>query len=338
MEKMTSKALNFRPTGNDEDIPKFNLNEFEIGEKLGKVPNGFIALVKKIKTNQLFAVKILRKSELLQNKLIEHELNQVQNLSYVYHPFIGELKAINNTDPYNFFYLCEYVGGIPLKALIKINQIIPLDQVRFYSACIITVLDYLHKKKIIYRDIRPENVIINNNGYIKLCDFTLSKKMKEDYTYSLCGIPEYYSPEMINQTGYNKCIDFWQLGILLYEMTVGYTPFSDSDPVKLFQKIKNCKIKFPKNVNKNVKTLIRHFLIVDINKRLGCTKKGIYEIIQNPFFQDFDWEGLLNRNMKAPFIPKVNHLYMGNFKKLENIYLEENSVAVPKEKDPFYNW
>ena len=108
----------------------------------------------------------------------------------------------------------------------------------------------------------------------------------------------------------------------------------------LFQggKCKNCKIKFPKHINKNAKTLIRHFLIIDINKRLGCTKKGIYEIIQNPFFEGFDWEGLLNRNMKAPFIPKVNHLYMGNFKKLENIYLEENSVAVPKEKDPFYNW
>ena len=116
-------------------------------------------------------------------------------------------------------------------------------------------------------------------------------------------------------------------------MFSGYVPFSDSNPVKLFQKIKNCKLKFPKNLNKNAKTLIKHFFIVDINKRLG-----IYEIIQNPFFQDFDWEGLLNRNMKAPFIPKVNHLYMGNFKKLENIYLEENSVVVSKEKDPFYNW
>ena len=198
MEKKALNSSNFISTINEQDIPKFNLNEFEIGEKFGKVPNGYTALVKKIKTNQYFSIKVLRKSELLQTKLIEHELNHIQNLSLIYHPFIGELKAINNKDPYHLFYLGEYIAGIPLKTLIKINQIIPLEQARFYSACIITVLDYLHKKKIIYRDIRSDNVFISNIGYIKLYEFTLSKKMKEDYTYSLCGIPEYYSPEMIN--------------------------------------------------------------------------------------------------------------------------------------------
>ena len=172
---MTSKELTFVPTkSNEQHIPKFNLNEYDIGEILGKVPNGYIALVKKIKTNQFFSIKILRKSELLQTKLIEHELNHVQNLACIYHPFIGELKAINNKNPYNLFYLGEYIAGIPLKTLIKINQIIPLEQARFYSACIITVLDYLHKKKIIYRDIRPDNVFISNIGYIKLFEFTLS--------------------------------------------------------------------------------------------------------------------------------------------------------------------
>ena len=339
MEKINQNLKsNFDTIIGDNHIKKLNLNEFEIGEKLCKLTYGYIAIAKKIKTNQLYSIKVLRKSELLHTKFVEHELNKYQNLSSIYHPFIVELKAINNTDPYNLFYLGEFIAGIPLKHLIKLNQGISAEYAKFYLACLITVLDYIHKKKIIHRDLRPDYIFINNNGYIKLCDFSLSKKLKEDYAYSLCGIPEYYSPEMINQTGYNKSIDFWQLGILLFEMLAGYTPFIDSDPVKLFQKIKNCKIIFPKNINKNAKTLIRHFLTVDINKRLGCTKKGIYEIVQNPFFEGFDWERLLHRNLTPPFIPKVNHIYLCEYKKLENIYLEDNNIAVPKEKDPFYNW
>lgn len=323
---------------NDHTIEKFNLNDFEIGEKLCKLPNGYIALCKKVKTNQLFSIIVLRKADLLQSKFVEHELNRFQNLSSIYHPFVIELKAINNTDPYNLFYLAEFVAGANLKNLIKTKEKLPLEQAKFYLASLITILDYLHKKKIIYRDLRPDLILVNNNGYIKLIDFSYSKKMKSDLTYSLCGIPEYYSPEMITQTGYYKSVDFWQLGILLYEMIIGYTPFLDSDPVKLYAKIKNCNIKFPKNINKNAKTIIRHFLIVDPNKRLGCTKKGIYEITQSPFFEGFDWEGLLHRNLQAPFIPSINHIYLCSYKKIKNIYLEDNNVIIPKEKDPFYDW
>lgn len=339
---MDKKNTIFEPNpflqSNDQKIDKFNINDYEIGEKLCKLPNGYISMAKKIKTNQLFSIKVLRKADLLQNKFAEHELNKFQNLSSIYHPFIIELKAIHTTDPYNLFYLTEFIAGVNLKNLIKTNEKLSLEHAKFYLASLITILDYLHKKKIIYRDLRPDLIFINNNGYIKLIDFSLSKKMKADFAYTLCGIPEYYSPEMINQTGYNKSIDFWQLGILLYEMLVGFTPFIDSDPVKLFNKIKNCKIKFPKHINKNAKTLIRHFLIIDINKRLGCTKKGIYEIIQNPFFEGFDWEGLLNRNLQPPYLPKINHVYLSNYRKIKDIYIEDNNVAIPKEKDPFYNW
>ncbi len=339
---MDKKNTIFEPNpflqSNDQKIDKFNINDYEIGEKLCKLPNGYISMAKKVKTNQLFSIKVLRKADLLQNKFAEHELNKFQNLSSIYHPFIIELKAIHTTDPYNLFYLTEFIAGVNLKNLIKTNEKLSLEHAKFYLASLITILDYLHKKKIIYRDLRPDLIFINNNGYIKLIDFSLSKKMKADFAYTLCGIPEYYSPEMINQTGYNKSIDFWQLGILLYEMLVGFTPFIDSDPVKLFNKIKNCKIKFPKHINKNAKTLIRHFLIIDINKRLGCTKKGIYEIIQNPFFEGFDWEGLLNRNLQPPYLPKINHVYLSNYRKIKDIYIEDNNVAIPKEKDPFYNW
>ena len=339
---MDRKMTIFEPSSfssnNGQSLDKFNLNDFEIGEKICKLPYGYISIAKKVKTNQLYSIKVLRKADLIQNKYAEHEFNKFHYLSWIYHPFIIEIKAINTTDPYNLFYLTEFIAGMTLKSLIKANEKLTEDQAKFYLASLITILDYLHKKKIIYRDLRPDLIFINNNGYIKMIDFSFSKIMKNDYAYTHCGMPEYYSPEMINQSGYNKSLDFWQLGILLYEMLVGHSPFIDSEPMKIFQKIKNCKIKFPKNINKNAKTLIRHFLIVDKNKRLGCTKKGIYEITQSAFFEGFDWEGLLHRNLDPPIIPKINHIYLTSYKRLEDIHYEDNNVPIAKEKDPFYNW
>lgn len=323
---------------NNDNIEKFELSDFEISaDKFMKFPNGYMSIGKKTKTNQMYLIKILKKKDLISNKvLIEHELNQFENLSSLYHPFILDLKGINFNDPYNLFYTYEYITGIPLKHLIK-TESITLEKAKFYIASIITILDYIHKKRIIHRDLRPEIIYINRNGYIKLIDFTLSKKLKNDYTYSICGTHEYYSPEMINQSGYNKSIDYWQLGILFFEILFGFTPFIAKDPYKLFEKIKKGKFKFPRNFDINAQTLIKHFLIVDTKKRLGCTKRGIYEIIQNPFFEGFDWEGLLHRLTQPPFIPKVNRNSIYNYKKLDKIYIEDGNSEIPKENDPFLN-
>ena len=321
------------------NIQRVNLIKYLIGEKIGKCNYGYIFFARKINTNKFYSVKIMKKSLILQGKPAEHVTNEYKNLLQIYHPFIIELKAINTTDPYNLYLFFEYIFGKPLRFYIKINQKLSLEYARFYLACIITVLDYLHKKNIIFRDIRPENILINSDGYIKLTDFAFSKKLEKDLTYTVVGLPEYYSPEMINQSGYNKSIDFWQLGILLYEMIVGYTPFIDSNPMNLYHKIKKGKINFPKGINKDAKLIIKHFLNVDINKRLGCTKRGIIEIIKEPFFKDFDWERLLHRALEPPFIPKVNReKYIFNSKLFENDYLEEIGISIPKEKDIFYNW
>jgi serine/threonine protein kinase len=334
LEKVTYSDIN-----SNNHIEKINLNDFEIGDRLFKSNIYSLYICKKIKTKKIYSLKVINKAELIKSKHVDYPLNEYQNLSSIYHPFIMEIKGINNTDPYNLYFLNEFSTGGPLKYLLKVNQLLPIEYIKFYSASIITIFDYLHKKNIIYRDLRAENILFNIDGYIKLSDFLLSKKLKQDYSYSLCGLPEYYPPEMINQTGYNKSIDFWQLGILLHEMSTGNLPFIDSDPMKLYQKIKKGKIHFSKNINKNVKNLIKHFLNPDKYKRLGCTKKGIYEIVQHPFFENFDWEGLLHRNLKPPFIPKINQLlFVCNYKQIEKLHLEENCVAIPKEKDPFYNW
>ena len=323
----------------DESIAKINLKDVLIGEKICKCNYGFVAFCKSIKTNKVYSVKMLKKINLYADKFVEHQYNEYKILSLIYHPFIMELKGINHTDPYYLYYFSELVPGGSLKLYLKMNNVFSLDYAKYYSASIITVLDYLHKKNIIHRNIRAENILVNSNGYIKLSEFTFSKILKKDMTYSLCGSYEYYSPEMINKSGHNKGVDFWQLGLLLYEMLVGNLPFIDNEPLKLFNKIIKGKIRFPKNINENAKSIIKHFLNVDMNKRLGCNKRGIYEIIIHPFFKNFDWEGLLHRKLPPSFIPNIRRLNLNNnYKKIDEILMEDKIEPLPKENDPFYNW
>ena len=312
-------SFNIKQNLLNNNIEKFNLGDYNIGAKIAKYNYGSIAFCQKTKTKKLYTLKFYKKSIIMQSKLAEHVYNEYTNLLQIYHPFIVELYGINTTDPKYLYFLFEYLIGESLKIHIKKDKKLPLESARFYLACLITAIDYLHKKKIIYRDLKPDNIIIIENGYLKLTDFTFSKKLKSDATYTLVGTPEYYSPEMISQTGHNKSVDFWQLGILLYEMIVGYPPFMDANPMNLYQKIKKGKITFPKNMNKNAKMIIKHFLNIDMNKRLGCTKKGILEIIEEPFLIGKNYcIDLCKHLLSQKLIGKIIDL-MGNYSKKINL-------------------
>ena len=323
-------------------IEKINLNDYKIEQKIGKTNLATIYICKNIKTNKIYSMKVMKKSENLQSKNVERLTNEFKILANIYHPFIVELKGINNTNPVTLNFLFEFVYGGTLNSLIKSNKRLPMENAKFYLASLVTVIDYLHKRNILYRDINTENILISSNGFIKLCDFSYAKKIEsQDLTYSMCGSPEYYSPEMINKTGYNISTDFWGLGILLYEMLIGCTPFTDSDPIKIYQKVKKNKVIFPKLMDNNAKDIIKRFLTTDVKRRLGCTKIGVAEIIEHPFFEGFDWKGLLYRSIEPPFIPVVNGpMDISNFKKIDgmDIDLEEDNVEVDPKKDPFYNW
>ena len=301
-------------TSNDNNIEKFKLEDYKVGNKIGKTNlGGYYYICKSKKGDKVYSLKILKKIDILQSKIVERLNTEYRILSNIYHPFIIELKGIENNNPYTLNFLYEYIPGGTLNSLIKSYKRLPIDQAKFYLASLITTLDYLHQKNIIFRDLKPDNILINSNGYIKLCSFLFAKKMDNDMTFSTCGTPEYYSPEMINKSGYNKSVDFWGLGILLYEMLVGCTPFMDPDPIKIYQKINKGKIVFPKTINKEAKMLIKHFLEVDVNKRLGCGKRGVAEIVENKFFDGFDWKGLLYRSLKPPYTPPVSGV-IGYFK------------------------
>ena len=178
---------------------------------------------------------------------------------------------------------------------------------RFYSAHIVTIFEYLHGKNIIYRDLKPENILINSNGYIKLTDFGFAKII-EGKTYTLCGTPEYLAPEIILNKGHGKAVDWWTFGILIYEMLVGIDPFNDDDPMMVYQKIIKNKIKFPKNIEKDAKSIIKHLLDADVTKRYGCLKDGVKDIIDHRWYKNFDWKNLLFMTLEAPYVPKIKNM------------------------------
>ena len=327
-------------TVSDNNIEKVELKDYKIEFNIGKTNLGYIYICRNRRSNKLFFMKILKKANLLSTKNQEHVTNEYVILSTVFHPFIIELKGMNNTNPVTLNFIYEYIPGGNLNNLIKKEKRLPIEYAKFYLASVITAFDYLHKKNIIYRDLRPQNILLCRNGYIKLAEFGLAKKMENEVTFTMCGTPEYYSPEMLRKSGYNKSHDFWSLGILLYEMLIGCTPFIDSDPLKIYQNINQGKILFPKKMEKNAKFIIRHFLNLDQTKRLGCTKNGVADIVNEPFFKNFDWKNLLYKRLECPFLPEVNGLSdTSNYKKLDDdVGDDEENIEVEKEKDPFYNW
>ena len=324
---------------NKKEIEKIRVDDFDFYEKIGRSELGYIKLCKNVQSNKIFSMKILKKSDLLQSKIVEHLKNEYTILSSIYHPFITELKGINTKNPSSLYFLFEFVQGGDLSTLLDVKKQLSLDMAKFYAASVLTVFDYLHKKKIIYRNLKPENILIGSDGYIKLSNFSFAKIMRHDTTNTFCGTPEYLAPEMINKVGHNKGVDFWSLGILLYEMLVGITPFADTDPMKIYQKINRGKINMPRSFSKELKILIKHLLMFDPKKRLGMKEKGIFEIINHPFFDGFDWKGLLFKNIEAPYIPSISGpMDVSNYKKVNDNYFDDEDIPIEKEKDPFYNW
>ena len=231
----------------------------------------------------------------------------------------------------------EYIQGGELFTLLRTKRTFPIPQARFYIAHIITIFEYLHSKNIVYRDLKPENILINKNGYLKLTDFGFAKQLENEKTYTLCGTPEYLAPEIILNKGHGKAVDWWTLGILLYEMLVGIDPFSDDEPMKTYQKILKGKINFPKTINKDAKSLIKHLLTQDTSKRFGCLKSGVKDILNHRFFEGFDWKNFVYLSMPAPYLPNVkSDDDTSNFEK----YPESDGEipAVDKKNDPFLKW
>ena len=267
---------------------KVSISDFELLQTVGVGSFGRVRLCRNKKSNKVYVMKMLKKSEIIHQKQVDHVYSEYKILSVLNHPFIVELKGVNVNDPVYLYFILEYVPGGELFSLLRGKVSFPLLQAKFYIAHIVTIFEYLHRKNIIYRDLKPENILITKTGYLKLTDFGFAKFLDGGKTYTLCGTPEYLAPEIIMNKGHGKPVDWWTMGVLLYEMLVGIDPFNDEDPMMIYQKIIKGKIYYPNTMDRDAKSLIKHLLTADTTKRYGCLKNGVKDIVNHRLFNEFD--------------------------------------------------
>lgn len=314
------------------------MNDFELGKTLGTGSFGRVRHALHRSSNEYVALKILKKSAVVKLKQVDHIMSEKNILKGISHPFIVSLKG-SFQDSNNLYLALEYVPGGEFFTFLRRNVKLPANSARFYSAQIVSIFEYLHAYRIVYRDLKPENILIDATGYLKVTDFGFAK-IVNSHTYTLCGTPEYIAPEVLLNKGHSTSVDFWCLGILIYEMLNGYPPFIGEDTLSVYQKILSGKIYFGKSVDVDAKFLIRNLLQADLTKRFGNLRNGIADIKECEWFKSISWTALLNKEISAPFVPTLSLGTSIDTSNFEN-YPEDNEEAnfsKTTPEDPFANW
>jgi len=284
---------------------KFAFKDFDLRATVGTGTFGRVRVVK-IKGSPdrtPFALKIMKKSEIIRLKQVEHIKSETSILKVISHPFIANLLSTFQ-DEKRLCLLLEFVNGGELFSHLRKEGRLPDADSRFYSGEIVLAFSYLHSKNIIYRDLKPENLLIDSEGHMKVTDFGFAKVV-EDRTWTLCGTPEYLAPEIIQSKGHGRAVDWWALGILIFEMLAGYPPFYDENPFGIYQKVLAGRIDFPKHFDVKAKDLIKRLLTHDKAKRYGCLRHGAEDIQKHKWYKGMDWDQLFARAVKPDFIPAV---------------------------------
>lgn len=251
------------------------------------------------------ALKILRKSKIIKLKQVDHIQDEKRILSAIHHPFIVSLLTTFQ-DRDRLYMVLEFVNGGELFSYLRKNGRISTCQARFYSAELITAFDYLHYHNIVYRDLKPENLLIDNFGHIKLADFGFAKYIPPGMrTYTLCGTHEYLAPETIVRKGHGRAVDWWALGILIFEMIQGHPPFYGDTPLGIYKQILDGKFEFSDPFCNSGKSLIRRLLHPNPSRRLGCLRNGSKDVMNHRFFREIDWQLCVQRGLTPRFLPMV---------------------------------
>ena len=184
---------------------------------------------------------------------------------------------------------------------------VPERHAQFYAACVVLAFEYLQARHYVYRDLKPENLLVDTDGYVKVADFGFAKRLLPgEKTYTLCGTPEYMAPELFRQSGHGKGVDWWALGVLVYEMVVGAPPFysPDGDGAEQMQRTLKAKYSFPSGLSAPCKDLVRRLLHVNQTRRLGCLRDGAADVVKHQWFERVDWTAVAERRAQAPWKPR----------------------------------
>ena len=347
-EKIKKEIYNQEMIKSRKSREKQSIRDYESIAIIGRGAFGEVHVCREKKTGKIYAIKKIKKNILIIKNQIRHVLNEQILMSKASSPWIVELKASFQEDEY-LYLVMEYLPGGDLMNLLIQKDILTEKEAKFYISELILAIESIHNLDCIHRDIKPDNILIDKNGHIKLSDFGLAKisdklyekedekyknflpnknneknhKMTHNKNFSCVGTAYYVAPEVLKKSGYDKDIDWWSVGIIFFEMLVGYAPFCSKETTEVCYKVLNWKdfLNIPKKVklSEEAKDLI-YKLINNSDDRLG--KNGSEEIKRHPFFKDVNWNNI--RKSKAPFIPQLKNEY-------DTKYFEKFEV-----KEPFY--
>lgn len=244
-------------------------------------------------------MKVLQKDKIRQNKLTRYAKTERNVMSVINHPFIVKLDYAFQTQT-ELFLILQFCPGGDLSEYLQIEKRFHEFKSRIYICEIILAIEELHRNDIIYRDLKPDNVVLDDKGHALLTDFGLSKEgVDQDNTKSFCGSYAYLAPEMVKKVGHGKAVDWYLLGVLLYEFLVGIPPYYDNDRDQLFHNIIHESIDLPHQLSSDVRDLLVKLLQKDPEKRLG-THEGAAEIKKHSWFRDVNWDDVYNRKFEPP--------------------------------------
>lgn len=291
------------PLGAERRMTFFRLGQFDVMRTLGTGTFGRVFLVRYRGRCKYFALKKQRKVDVYRLKQVDHVHNERSLLARLNHPFIIRLYAAMQ-DERHLYMLMEYAPGGELFHYLRKAGRFDVATARFYAAELVLALEYMHIYGIAYRDLKPENLLLDSDGHLKLADFGFAK-LVPDLTWTLCGTPEYLAPEIIHGKGYGRSVDWWALGVLIYEMMVGAPPFNGDNPTAVYEKIFNGTVSYPTSILAPPSIeLISGLLTLDVAHRWGCGSVGVAMIKKAAFFSGIDWALLEARAYRAPILPQ----------------------------------
>ena len=313
----------------EESEKSISLEDFDILKLIGRGSFAKVYLVRNKSNQKIYSMKKLDKPFIKQNRQEQHIINERILLAKMDNPFLVKLFCAFQ-DNKHLYFIMEFIQGGEL--FFHLHREIRFDdeKTRFYVAELIIALNFLHKNKIIYRDIKPENILLDVEGHIKLTDFGLSKicSRKNEKVYTICGTPFYIAPEIIEKKGYNNAVDWWSLGCLMYEMLDGkplFNFYNSNIDIKEYKK----PIKLPNCFSEEAKDLITKLLDLDPKKRLGAGPKGFENLKMHKYFETINWDDLENRKVEPPFVPILNS--STDLRYFDKQFTDENDIT--KESD-----
>ncbi|XP_050325853.1 serine/threonine-protein kinase N isoform X8 [Bactrocera neohumeralis] len=310
-----------------------SIDKFRLLSVLGRGHFGKVILSQLRSTNQYYAIKALKKGDIIARDEVESLLSEkriFEVANAMRHPFLVNLYACFQTEQHVCFVM-EYAAGGDLMMHIH-TDVFSEPRAVFYAACVVLGLQYLHENKIIYRDLKLDNLLLDTDGYVKIADFGLCKEGMGfgDRTGTFCGTPEFLAPEVLTETSYTRAVDWWGLGVLIFEMLVGESPFPGDDEEEVFDSIVNDEVRYPRFLSLEAIAIMRRLLRKNPERRLGSSERDAEDVKKQAFFRSISWDDLLLRKVKPPFVPTINHLEdVSNFD--EEFTSEKPQLTPPKE-------